>query len=146
MVDFIISILFVCRAVYKTAKSDKEIRNVWKCAGWSVRTAAGQCVQACRDDAIFHFRSKGAVLTQRAKIIIAALGVSVSSVVLAVWAFVLGVACSTEACRGVSRLRDSAREGSAAVLFGAATVARAVGALGRDVVSRIRAAQLPVDN
>mmetsp|Transcript_16659 Transcript_16659/g.36264 ORF Transcript_16659/g.36264 Transcript_16659/m.36264 type:complete len:500 (+) Transcript_16659:34-1533(+) len=145
VVDLIISVLFACRAVYRTVMSDGEVRNIWQCAGKTIGTATRRCLRSGRDETVIQSKTPEGALARRTKIIIASAGVAVSSVILSMWAFVLGVACSSEACRGVGTLRDSAREATAAVLFGAATVVRAVGALGRDIVSRIRAAQLPVD-
>ena len=145
VVDLIISVLFACRAVYTTVKSDGEVRDIWKCAGGTIGTATRRCLHSGKDETVIRSKTPEGALAKRTRIIITSTGVAVSSIVLSMWAFALGVACSSEACRGVGALRDSAREATAAVLFGAATVVRAVGALGREIVSRIRAAQLPVD-
>lgn len=140
------AVSFVSRALWKTATTDTEIRDVFQCARRSIGRCADKCRRAGKDHKVVQAKTRKGALMRRTRVITAAVGTSVASAMLFMWAFVLGVMCSSEACEGVGLLRDSAREASAAVIFAAVTVARAAGALGRGIVSSIRAAQLPVDN
>ena len=64
-----------------------------------------------------------------------------AAVGLAAWAYVLGVACSSDGCAGVGRLRDSLREATAAALFAATAVGRGLASLAAGGVARIRRAR-----
>ena len=68
-------------------------------------------------------------------------GGGAAAVGLAAWAYVLGVACSSDGCAGVGRLRDSLREVTAAALFAATAVGRGLASLAAGGAARIRRAR-----
>ena len=68
-------------------------------------------------------------------------GAVAAAVGLAAWAYVLGVACSSDGCAGVGRLRDSLREATAAALFAATAVGRGLASLAAGGAARIRRAR-----
>ena len=138
------------RAMWATALRDGEMREVLAGAASVVRsslpthlygvvaTGTGTWTGA---EALPPPRPRHREVLAGARAVAVSAGAVAAAVGLAAWAYVLGVACSSDGCAGVGRLRDSLREATAAALFAATAVGRGLASLAAGGAARIRRAR-----